>query len=59
MGGLSAESAHRKQTLDDQNQDPYDLTASNMIVSLLILLLRKVATHVDQMSHHPEAQHHH
>lgn len=59
MSGLSAESAHHKQTLDDQNQDPSALTESNVIISLLILLLNKVATHVDQMSHHPEAQNHH
>jgi len=52
MGGLSAESAHHKQTPDDQNQDPSALTASNMIIALLILLLNKVAKHADQMSYH-------
>lgn len=44
MDGLSAESAHRKQALDDQKQEPSALTASTMIISLLILLLNNVAT---------------
>lgn len=67
MRGLSAESAHHEQTFDhglilvgkDQSQDPSALTVSNIIVSLLTLLLKKVAAHRDHTSYHPEAQHHH
>lgn len=65
--GLSAESANHEQTFDqgiilvgkDQSQGPSVLTVSNMIVSLLILLLKKVAAHREHTSHHPKAQHHH
>lgn len=49
MRGLSAESAHHERTFDHgitlvgkgQSQDLSVLTVSNMVVSLLILLLNK------------------
>lgn len=56
MRGLSAESAHHEQTFDhglilvgkDQSQDPSALTVSNIIVSLLTLLLKWQHTEITQ-----------
>lgn len=55
---LSAQSAHHEQIFDhgiilvgkDQSQGPSVLTVSNLIVSLLILLLKKVAAHGEPSS---------